>query len=93
MVLIFSSIFVGLNILDLVETKVALANGFIELNPIANFMFSIGFAEIFKAVTTITVLLCFYFLYKINSQLAIGLSFILSIFLSSLVIWNWIQLF
>ncbi len=89
----FSSMFVGLNIVDLVETKIALSSGFIELNPIVNYMFSIGFGELFKATTTLIVLLCFYLLYKINPKLTCGVSCILLIFISTIVVWNLIQIF
>mgnify|MGYP000163471747 CR=1 FL=1 len=90
--LIFSLTFVGLNILDLVETKIALANGLTELNPVANIVFSVGLAEFFEAATTLIVLLCFYLLYKIDPKLACNFSFALLLFLSGIIIWNLIQI-
>ncbi len=90
--ILFSSTFLGLNLLDFVETKIALANGLSELNPIANIFFLIGIAEFFEAATTLIVILCFYLLYKIDPKLACNLSFALLIFLSGIVIWNLIQI-
>ncbi|MEM3562616.1 MAG: DUF5658 family protein [Candidatus Jordarchaeaceae archaeon] len=90
--ILFSSIFVGLNILDFVETKIALANGLTELNPVANIVFALGIAEFFEAATTLIVLLCFYLLYKIDPKLACNFSCASLIFLLGIVIWNLIQM-
>jgi len=89
-----SSVFFGLNVLDLIETKMALNKGMgiIELNPIANFLFSVGIAEIFKILAMMVVLSSLYLLYKINPKIACGISFSLMVYMAFIVVWNLVQL-
>nr|MDO8081384.1 DUF5658 family protein [Candidatus Freyarchaeota archaeon] len=92
----FISLLFGLNMLnaiDLIETKTALACGFIELNPLINFFYNAGLFEIGKlgmvALGTVALLV----LHKYDKKLALGCVVILVCWFIFVVVWNFIQLF
>jgi hypothetical protein len=82
-----------LNVIDLIETKIALDIGFIELNPLINFLYNTGLFEIGKlgmvAIGTIGLLV----LYKYDKKLALGSAVILVCWFIFIFTWNFIQFF
>nr|MDO8082832.1 DUF5658 family protein [Candidatus Freyarchaeota archaeon] len=89
---IFSAIFVMLNTTDLFFTRIGLARGLNELNPIANIAFNMGLGDILKISCTVIALLCIYCLQILQYPLlACFLSGSLTLFVLIVVIWNILQ--
>lgn len=91
----FISLLFGLNLLnliDLVESRTALANGFLELNPLINFFYNMGLFEIGKigivAVGTVALIA----LQRYDKKLALGCAAFLVCWYTFVVVWNYIQL-
>ena len=91
--IIFCILFIILQAADLIITKIALNQGYAELNPIAHIIFTNGYAEIFKITSIITVLICIYLLLKLNyPRLALYLIISLTTLTAIILCWNIYQL-
>jgi hypothetical protein len=91
----FVSLLFGLNLLnaiDLIESKTALANGFLELNPLVNFFYNMGIFEIGKLGMVALVTIGLLVLHKYDKKLALGCVVILVGWYIFVVAWNLIQL-
>ena len=77
--------------MDLIESKIAIANGFIELNPLTNFFYNAGLLDIGKlgmiAIGTIALL----GLHRYDKKLALECVVILVCCFVFIVVWNFIQ--
>jgi hypothetical protein len=92
----FLSLLFGLNVLnviDLIETKTAIANGFTELNPIVNFLYNTGLLEIGKLGIIALLTFGLLVLYKYDKKSALISVIVLVCWFTFLVLWNFIQLF
>lgn len=82
-----------LNLIDLIETKTALANGFIELNPLINFLYNTGLFEIGKLGIVVIGSIGLIVLHNYDKKLALASALILVCWFIFVVTWNFIQLF
>jgi hypothetical protein len=91
----FISLLFGLNLLnviDLVESRTALANGFLELNPLINFFYNVGLFEIVKIGMVVVGTLALLVLHRYDKKLALGCVALLVCWYTFVVVWNLIHL-